>query len=138
LSTVVAEGKLYPIKYVALSFSRSGEVSEILVREGQALKKGDVIARLKDDKAAYAQLALAHQKLIDAQQAYDDVLKDAGVDNAKALQAIADASENLRRAQHRQYNFTVPTRLAAYDLFEAANKSLNALLLPEKLMSHIK
>ncbi len=132
LSTVVAEGKLYPIKYVALSFSRSGEVSEILVREGQALKKGDVIARLKDDKAAYAQLALAHQKLIDAQQAYDDVLKDAGVDNAKALQAIADASENLRRAQHRQYNFTVPTRLAAYDLFEAANKSLERVAAARK------
>ena len=132
ISTVVAEGKLYPIKHVALSFSRGGEVSEILVQEGQTVTKGDVIARLKDDKAAYAQLAAAHQKLIDAQQAYDDVIKDAGVDNAKALQAIADASENLRRAQHRQYNFTIPTRLAAYDLFEAANKSLERVAAARK------
>lgn len=132
LRTVVAEGRLYPYKHVSLSFNREGEVSEIMVREGQTVKKGEVIARLRDDKAAYAELALAHQKLIDAQQALEDVIKEAGVDNAKALQAIAEASENLRRAQHRQYNFTVPTRLAAYDLFEAANKSLDRVAAARK------
>ena len=127
ISGVVAEGRLYPTHYVALSFNRKGEVLEIRVKEGQSVKKGDVIARLKDDQAAYADLAIANQNLLDAQQAMEDIIKNAGVDNAKALQSLTDATEKLRQAKHSQYNYTVPTRLTIYSMFEAADKTLAGL-----------
>jgi HlyD family secretion protein len=44
-----AEGKLQPLQSVNLSFATGGEVAEVLVKEGDAVKASDVIARVKSD-----------------------------------------------------------------------------------------
>jgi multidrug efflux pump subunit AcrA (membrane-fusion protein) len=48
LSTA-AEGNLEPVQNVPLNFTGSGLVTEVNVKEGQAVKAGDVIARVKTD-----------------------------------------------------------------------------------------
>jgi multidrug resistance efflux pump len=48
-STISAEGKVEPLQLANLSFAAGGEVTEVLVKEGDVLKAGDVIARLNAD-----------------------------------------------------------------------------------------
>ncbi|HZY40994.1 MAG TPA: biotin/lipoyl-binding protein, partial [Anaerolineae bacterium] len=48
-SATSAEGKIEPLQLANLSFAAGGEVSEVLVKEGDVLKTGDVIARLNRD-----------------------------------------------------------------------------------------
>ncbi len=62
-SAVSAEGKLEPVQSVELSFGVNGEVAEVLVKEGDTVKAGDVIARLDSaaqrNGVAQAEAALA-------------------------------------------------------------------------------
>jgi multidrug resistance efflux pump len=90
-ATVSAEGKLLPQQFADLSFGVNGEVAEVLVKEGDVVKAGDVIARLKSD-AQQAAVARA----------------EAGVAAAKASEAkyveqlpqlIATAEADIRSAE---------------------------------------
>lgn len=65
-----AEGKLLPLQSATLSFNTSGTAAEILVKEGDVVKAGDVIARLSNDglKTALAE-AEAALAVIKANQA---------------------------------------------------------------------
>jgi multidrug efflux pump subunit AcrA (membrane-fusion protein) len=58
-AAIKAEGKLTPAHSVNLSFVTGGEVAEVLVKEGDAVAAGDVIARVKSDaqQAAVARAA---------------------------------------------------------------------------------
>lgn len=57
--TVSASGKIQPVREVKLSPDVSGEVVELMVKEGDRVKTGDVLARIKPDiyEANYDQLA---------------------------------------------------------------------------------
>ena len=48
-SNIKAEGELQPVQFVNLSFVSGGEVAEVLVKEGDTVKAGDVLARVKSD-----------------------------------------------------------------------------------------
>ncbi|HEX2991070.1 MAG TPA: hypothetical protein VHO49_10345, partial [Anaerolineales bacterium] len=37
-STIIAEGRLEPVRYAEIAFNASGVVGELLVREGQSVK----------------------------------------------------------------------------------------------------
>src|SRR5437016_4742800 len=47
--TVVANGKIQPVLQVKISPEVSGEIIELPVKEGQSVKKGDLILRIKPD-----------------------------------------------------------------------------------------
>jgi HlyD family secretion protein len=47
--TVVANGKIQPVLQVKISPEVSGEIIDLPVKEGQAVKKGDLLARIKPD-----------------------------------------------------------------------------------------
>ncbi len=119
---VVAEGRVAPEQSAALSFIQDGDVLEILVKEGDVVKKGTALVRLKDNKNLEANLTQAEQAYLDAQQALEDVKKDEGVDRASTMQAASDASDQLRKAQHMDYYYIVPSRVAILGMFEAADK----------------
>lgn len=57
--TVSASGKIQPVREVKLSPDVSGEIIELLVKEGDRVKEGQVLARVKPDiyQANYEQLA---------------------------------------------------------------------------------
>src|SRR3989442_2089765 len=47
--TVVANGKIQPVLQVKISPEVSGEIIELPVKEGQQVKKGDLLLRIKPD-----------------------------------------------------------------------------------------
>jgi len=57
--TVSSSGKIQPVKEVKVSPDISGEIVEINVKEGQRVKKGDPLVKIKPDlyKASYDQVA---------------------------------------------------------------------------------
>ncbi|MPM16491.1 Macrolide export protein MacA [bioreactor metagenome] len=57
--TVSASGKIQPVREVKLSPDVSGEIVELLVKEGDRVKQGQVLARVKPDiyQANYEQIA---------------------------------------------------------------------------------
>ncbi|MBC8507769.1 MAG: efflux RND transporter periplasmic adaptor subunit [Chloroflexi bacterium] len=103
--TIVAEGKIEPIHFAEIAFNANGVVSEVLVHEGQIVKKGDVLARLGNSESYQAEVARAEEALILAQRVFDTsestVLKDLGV-----------AYETVRQTQIKFDNFDIPSDLA--------------------------
>jgi HlyD family secretion protein len=89
-----AEGNLEPAQSVTLNFTGSGLVTEVNAKEGQTVKAGDVIARLKDEAQrnalAESEAALATAKA--NQAAYRSQLP----------QLIAAAEADMKAAQAQQ------------------------------------
>ena len=88
---VVVEGKLKPIHAAELSFQARGIVEEINAKIGDAVKQGDVLARLANSDTAQAQLTMANLELTQAQQAYDQLLRTEGLGRAEAWTTYMDA-----------------------------------------------
>jgi multidrug resistance efflux pump len=95
-NTIVAEGRVEPILYTAVAYNASGVVSDVLVKEGDQVKKGDVLVKLgnESDKAYTA----AQLELATAQQAYDDLLNSSGTEAAQAVIDLKDAQEEYKKA----------------------------------------
>lgn len=101
-TTVIAEGRIVPAADARLSFNVRGTVAEILVSEGQAVRRGDVLARLSDRQQAQAALAAATLELTAAQQAYDDFARAEGLSRAQAWDAYLQA-QTVRAAAERAW-----------------------------------
>ena len=95
--TLIAEGRLEPIHYAEIAFNTSGMVSEVLVHEGQSVKKGEALIRLGDESDT--NFAAAQLELVSAQQALDDLLNSRDIDLAQAEQNLADAKQAVEDAQ---------------------------------------
>ncbi|NOH02251.1 MAG: biotin/lipoyl-binding protein [Chloroflexi bacterium] len=102
--TIIAEGKLEPIHYIELSLNASGQVSEVLVEEGDTVATGDVIASLKSNET---------RTLADAQ--------------ADAAQELTDAYKEFRDAQSRLDDFDVPSQFSGMTPPEAVSVMLERL-----------
>ena len=97
-NTIIAEGRLEPIHYAEIAFSAGGTVSEVLVKEGQTVKKGDVLVRLGD--ASDTNYAAAQLELATAQQALNDLQDTAGTDLAQTVVDLREAREDEEKAQN--------------------------------------
>jgi multidrug resistance efflux pump len=95
-STIIAEGRLEPVRYADIAFTASGRISEILVEEGQLVTKGDELIRLGD--ASDTQFAAAQLELVSAQKALTDLTHSAGTDFAQAVIDLKDAQEDYDKA----------------------------------------
>jgi multidrug resistance efflux pump len=95
-STIVAEGRVEPSNYADVAFNGSGVISDVLVKEGDLVKKGDVLVRLgnESDKT----YTTAQLELVTAQQAYDDLLNSSGTEAAQAVIDLKDAQEEYDKA----------------------------------------
>ena len=91
-SLIIAEGRVEPIHYAQIAFTVSGVVSEVLVAEGQAVKKGDLLLRLGDELDT--NYAAAQLELVNAQKALNDLQDTAGTDLAQAVIDLKEAHEN--------------------------------------------
>ena len=90
-STIIAEGRLEPIRYAEIAFNASGVVSEVPVEEGQAVNQGEPLIRLGDESDK--NYAAAQLELADAQKALNDLKNSAGTDLAQAVIDLKDAKE---------------------------------------------
>lgn len=110
VQTYQAEGQALPDRDTILRARTSGDISEVLIEKGEAVKSGDVIARFvsseneADLKQATEELVRAQRELDNAQQllergvATTDRLVNARSDLASAearLTAVQRAAENL-------------------------------------------
>lgn len=86
--TIVAEGRLEPIQFADIAFNTGGTISEVLVQDGQEVKKGDVLIRIGD--AADMNYAAAEVELASVQQEIND-LKNTG--DSELAQIIIDLRE---------------------------------------------
>ena len=94
---VVAEGHLKPEYGANLSFQARGIVESVDVKIGDAVSKGDVLARLSNASQAEAQLAAANLELLQAQQALDTLNRTGDANLAAAWDAYQKAQ--LARAE---------------------------------------
>lgn len=99
-SEVIAEGHLEPVRGTNLSFQARGVVEEVLVKAGDAVSAGDVLARLANSGAAEAQLVIA-------QNAYDVLLRNESGDRAKLWQAYMDAQIARANAEKKWEDLNV-------------------------------
>jgi multidrug resistance efflux pump len=125
---VVVEGRLVPRESEQLAFFTNGQVEEILVEEGDQVKKGDVLARLGNREAIEASIAAAEAELLAAQQAYDNLNENVEVSRSEAVRAVASANKAIRDAQYQLDNFLIPVSqegLTALEGVELMQKKLD-------------
>lgn len=89
---VVAEGRLEPIHAANLTFQARGVVEEVFVQAGDAVREGDVLARLSNAGEAEANLLIA-------QNAYDALLRNESGDRARLWKAYLDAQAARESAE---------------------------------------
>ena len=126
---ILVEGRLVPRKSVQLSFGASGKISEVLVKEGDLVKAGDVLARLGERQPLEAAIANAEQaslnaelELLNSQQALDKLAEQAVTASVEALRRIGEATRRVRDAKYQMDNYTPPASLANLDPFDAVTE----------------
>jgi HlyD family secretion protein len=79
---VVANGKIQPVIQVPISAEVSGEITELPVKEGQFVHKGDLLLKIKPDSyvAALNQSKAAHESSLNAQTTAEANLEKAEAD----------------------------------------------------------
>jgi len=90
---ITASGKLKPEKEISISADVSGEIIELTVKEGDKVKKGDLLVRIKPDE--YKSM------LEEYSAAYNSSL--AGLENAKANYAQVKAIFERSRTTYERY-----------------------------------
>jgi len=94
--TIIAEGRVEPLQYAEIAFSTSGVVSEVLVKTGEQVKKGQPLIRLGDESET--NYAAAQLELVTAQQALNDLLNSSSSDLAQVVIDLKDAQEAYDKA----------------------------------------
>jgi multidrug efflux pump subunit AcrA (membrane-fusion protein) len=95
-------GQVVPATEVGLGFDESGTLLEILVKVGDRVQAGQVLARLETNQSEQdIALALAQAELdvLTAQQALDEIYASTQMDAAEALKAVEDAEQALEDLQ---------------------------------------
>jgi HlyD family secretion protein len=100
-STVMVEGRVVPVQDAAISFSTSGVVGEVLVKEGDHVDQGQSLTRLVGDEQIQAALGAGELELLSAQQDLNALNEKADVARAQALLAVSDAKKALDKAEKR-------------------------------------
>jgi multidrug efflux pump subunit AcrA (membrane-fusion protein) len=96
-STIIAEGRVEPVRDAEITFITSGLVSEVLVGEGQAVKQGDLLIRVggeSDNNYAAAQF-----EVVSAQKALNDLIKNSETDLAQTVIDLKQAKEDVEKAE---------------------------------------
>ena len=118
-SGIVAEGKIVPRESVDLAFGSSGKVAEVLVKKGQQVKTGDILARLSNREPLESAISGAELELLNARQARADLDSLAEAEAINLLKKISIVTKAVRDADYQLKNYTVPTSQKNLDPYEA-------------------
>jgi HlyD family secretion protein len=102
--SVIADGRLIPIKSAQLSFNTGGEVGEVLVQEGDLVVKGQSLVRLSNPAQFEAAAAGARLELVSTQQALDALYENAESMAAQAQAELANARDDLDDTERKWRN----------------------------------
>ena len=115
---VTATGKIQPEVEVKIAPEVSGEIVAIPVKEGQVVRKGDLVLRIKPD---------SYQAQVEAQQAALSAARSASV---RGRAELSKAESDYRRAQHlsEAHLLAEADRNTAQTNFEIAKAALESSL----------
>lgn len=97
-SDFMTEGRLDLVRYADIALNASGVISQVLVKEGDTVKKGERLIQLGD--ALDRNYAAAQLELVNAQQALNDLQNTAGEDLAQVVIELKDAKEMYEKADN--------------------------------------
>jgi multidrug efflux pump subunit AcrA (membrane-fusion protein) len=126
-SQIVSEGSIIPKENKDLAFFGNGQVDEVLVNEGDLVKKNMVVARLGNREQLEAAIAGAESELISAKQARKQLDDNLSLAQADATAAMAAANKTLKDAQYQIDNFSVPTNMEGLTPLDAVAKMKSLL-----------
>ncbi len=123
-------GQVIAATEINIGFDESGTISELLVKLGDKIQAGQVLARLQTDQTeADIALALAEaqQNVISAQQALDDIYNSADQDSAQALIEAEQAQRALEDLQNSSLTQAqaLQTVIQAQDALGEAQRAYN-------------
>jgi HlyD family secretion protein len=96
---VISQGNLVPQDYMYLSFAGGGHVSQVMVKQGDQVTAGQVLASLGDREQYQASVTAAQLEVQNAQQALDDLNSNANITSSNAWLTLLDANSNLIQAE---------------------------------------
>jgi multidrug resistance efflux pump len=96
-STIIAEGRVEPLRDAEIAFTAGGRVNEVLVEEGQTVKKGELLIRLGGESDS--SYAAAQYEVVSAQKALNDLIKDSQADLAQSIIDLKQAKEDLEKSE---------------------------------------
>jgi HlyD family secretion protein len=128
VESVTASGKIYPVSEVKVSPDVSGEITELYVEEGQAVTKGQLLARI--DQSLYTgAVTRANANVNQSQSGVNQ--SQANVSNMKAqiaqLQVQLDAAQDNYNRNQKLYSEKVISE-AEFENFSNALKTARAAL----------
>jgi multidrug resistance efflux pump len=104
----VAEAKLWPIQDVSLGFPGSGVVASVAVKEGDSVRKGDVLAEIKGTESYRQQIAEAELNLASAMDELKDMNDRYPIEKAETLRKLVDARKALDDANDDLTEYDTP------------------------------
>ncbi len=103
-NVIVSEGRVEPIHYAQIALNTSGLVSEVVSKEGDQVKAGQVIAQLQNSQAVTLEAA-----------------------QANALQQLTAAYQAVRDTQFKLDNFDIPSDFTGMTSTQAVQMTLDNL-----------
>jgi HlyD family secretion protein len=98
--SVTAPGSAVNTRQVDLSMGVSGQLGQVLVKAGDVVKKGQVLARMSSPETFQAAVTSAELQVLQAQKALDDLVNSAPQAAAQAQVALAQAQKAVTDAQN--------------------------------------
>lgn len=99
--SVIAEGRLEPVRAANLTFQARGIVESVDVKIGDSVKKGDTLAQLSTADIAEAQFRAANLELVSAEQAWDTLNRTGPANLAAAWTAYMNAQTVRAEAERK-------------------------------------
>jgi len=98
---ITAEGHIVPASSTVLAFTSPGQVTEVLVKAGDTVKKNAVLARLGDREPFQAAVSAAELEQAAAQRQLDDLNNQAALLAAQAQVSLYTAEQDTIKAQQK-------------------------------------
>lgn len=127
-STISVIGTVRARQTTTLYWETTGSVEAVNVKEGDSVKRGDILASLEKDSLPQTVIN-AQGDLVTAQQALEDLTIEATQAKVTAMQNITTYEEAVRDAQYQLDNFLVPTNqknMTAVEAVRVTEEKLNA------------
>jgi HlyD family secretion protein len=132
---VVATGKIQPVVYVKISPEVSGEIIDLPVKEGQNVKKGDLLMRIKPDTyIANRNIAEANLKAAQAQNTMSKASLDKATSEMKRYEDLY-RTKLVSDSQYIEVKTAFDVAVASYESakYQADNAKANLARAEEDL-----
>jgi len=121
-SGVVASGVVIPAQKAQIALAAGRRIESVDVAVGDQVQAGQALVQLEGRETAQAAVSAAEFELEQAQQALEDLKKQAEVDRIQAMQEIVTYERSVRDAQYALDNFTIPSTQQGMDAVTGLSK----------------